>query len=181
MRIETERLILRDFREDDIPRMLEWWGDPRYQRFYPVVANLDRAVRDLAAMFIAAQAEEPRRKWQLAVTVRGDDQIIGTCGVRINDPELAEANIGYELHPDHWGNGYATEAATAILRYGFEELDMHRIWAECVADNTGSARVLEKVGMRREAHFREHQYFRDRWWDTYIYAILASDWRERRG
>ena len=56
-------------------------------------------------------------------------------------------------------------------------LGAHRIWAECVADNTGSARVLEKLGMRREAHFREHQYYRDRWWDTLIYSILAHEWR----
>jgi RimJ/RimL family protein N-acetyltransferase len=179
MRIETERLILREFREDDIPLMLDWWNDPRYQRYYAELTDPEPVVRDLAAMFVAAQSEEPRRKWQLAVTVRGNDQIVGTCGVRVNDAELAEANIGYELHPDQWGNGYATEAATAILRFGFAELGMHRIWAECVAENTGSARVLEKAGMRQEARFREHQYFRNRWWDTLIYAILASEWQER--
>jgi ribosomal-protein-alanine N-acetyltransferase len=179
MRIETERLILREFREDDIPLILAWWNDPRYQRYYAELADSEPIVRDLAAKFVAAQLEEPRRKWQLAVTIRGNDQIVGTCGVRVNDAELAEANIGYELHPDQWGNGYATEAATAILRFGFGELGMHRIWAECVADNTGSARVLEKVGMRQEARFREHQYFRNRWWDTLIFAILAGEWHER--
>ena len=103
--------------------------------------------------------------------------MIGDCGIRVNDPDLGEANIGYEFHPDQWGNGYATEAATAIVRFGFAELGLHRIWAECVADNTGSAHVLEKLGMRREANFHEHQRYRGRWWDTLIYAILDHEWR----
>lgn len=176
MRIETERLILREFQEDDWPAVLAYWNDPRYQRFYPDLPNPERVVRDFVEMFIASQLEQPRRAWQLAVVGKDDGRLIGNCGIRVNDPELGEANIGYELNPRDWGNGYATEAATAIVRFGFEERGLHRIWAECVADNTSSARVLEKLGMRREAHFREHQYYRDRWWDTFIYAILNHEW-----
>ena len=71
----------------------------------------------------------------------------------------------------------ATEAARAMMRFGFAELGVHRIWAECVADNVASARVLDQLGMRREARFREHQWARGRWWDTLIYAILDHEWR----
>ena len=177
MEIDTRRLHLREFCEDDWPAMLAYWNDPGSQRYNPDLPDREAFVRDLVAMFVASQAEEPRRKWQLALLNKQDGRLIGNCGIRVNDAELREANIGYELDPAVWGRGYATEAASAILRFGFEELKLHRIWAECVADNTGSARVLEKLGMRREAHFREHQYYRDRWWDTLIYAILDHEWR----
>jgi RimJ/RimL family protein N-acetyltransferase len=176
VRIETERLILRDFRDDDRHAMLAYWNDPRYQRYYAEV-DAEQMVRQLVDWFVEQQAEQPRQKWQLAITLKEDGRFIGNCGVRVNDARLREGNIGYELHPDCWGHGYATEAARAVLRFGFEQAGLHRVWAECVADNIGSQRVLEKLGMRREAHFREHQWYRDRWWDNLIYAILDHEWR----
>lgn len=177
MRIESERLILREFREADWPDMLAYWSDPRYQRYYPDTEHVERTVRDLVGRLVAAQAEQPRRTWQLAITSQAGACLIGNCGIRVNDPERREANVGYELDPRHWGRGYATEAARAILSFGFDALGLHRVWAECVADNAASARVLEKLGMRREAHFREHQWYKGRWWDTLIYAILDHEWR----
>jgi RimJ/RimL family protein N-acetyltransferase len=176
MQLETQRLIMRDYRADEWPTMAAYWADPRYQRYYPEDERQDETVRKLVASFVAAQTAQPRRKWQLALVTRDGGRLIGNCGIRVNDPDLREANIGYELDPEFWGQGYASEAARAILRFGFEELGMHRVWAECVADNAGSVRVLEKLGMRREAHFRELQRFRERWWDGYIYAILDHEW-----
>lgn len=108
---------------------------------------------------------------------RADGRLIGNSGIRVNDPEQREATIGYELDPRVWGHGFATEAAGAILAFGFERLDLHRVWAECVADNAASARVLEKLGLRREAHFRQHRWYRGRWWDTLVFAILAEEWQ----
>lgn len=177
MRIDTARLTVREFREDDWPAMHAYWSDPRYQRFNPEVENIERAVRDLVGRFVASQTEEPRRMWQLAVVDRADGRLIGNCGIRVNDSAQREANIGYELNPDDWGRGFATEAARAIIGFGFGELGLHRVWAECVADNAGSAGVLEKLGLRREAHFRQHRWSKDRWWDTLIYAILDDEWR----
>ncbi len=79
--------------------------------------------------------------FQLAIERKDDGRMIGNCGIRVNAPEHREANIGYELNPDAWGQGFATEAATAIVRFGFEELGLHRIWAEVNAENAGSVRV----------------------------------------
>lgn len=177
MRIETERLLLREFCAEDWTALAGYWADPRYQRFYAPVPDVERAVRDLVGRFVAAQEERPRRTWQLAIVDPGDGRLLGNAGLRVNDAALGEGNIGYELAPDHWGRGYATEAARAMLDLGFGELGLHRIWAECVADNAASARVLEKLGMRREAHLREHRRERDRWWDTLIYAMLDREWR----
>ncbi|CAN5624532.1 GNAT family protein [soil metagenome] len=176
MQIETERLILREFREDDCRAMSAYWENPLYQRYNPEVDDAGAVARHLCRTFIATQSDEPRRKWQLAVTLKDSGDLIGNCGIRVNAPEHCEANIGYELNPDDWGQGFATEAATAIIRFGFEDLGLHRIWAECNAENAGSIRVLTKLGMQREARFREHQWFRNRWWDTEIYAILDCEW-----
>lgn len=176
MQLETERLILRDFIEDDWQAMAGYWRDPRYQRYYAEVDDIEETVWHLVTIFIAGQHEDPRRRWQLAVERKDDGRMIGNCGIRINAPEHREANIGYELNPDEWGQGFATEAASAIVRFGFEDLGLHRIWAECNAENTDSIRVLTKLGMRREARFREHQWFRGRWWDTLIYAVLEDEW-----
>jgi RimJ/RimL family protein N-acetyltransferase len=180
MQITTARLTLRDFREDDWEAMHAYWSDPRYQRFYPELEDREGMVRELVGRFTTAQAQEPRRSWQLAILNPEDGRLIGNCGVRINNPELHEANIGFELNPDFWGHGYGTEAARAVVAFGFDELGLHRIWAECLADNRASAHVLEKLGMRREAHFHEQQHFRGRWWDTLIYAMLDHEWQAHR-
>jgi RimJ/RimL family protein N-acetyltransferase len=178
VRIETARLVLREYTEEDWPEVLAYQSDPRYLRFYHWTGREAAAVQEFVGAFIARQRDEPRNVFQLAITLPSDGgRLIGSCGVRVNDRARREGNIGYELNPEYWGRGYATEAARAMLRYGFEHLELHRIWAELNADNAGSARVLEKLGMCREAHFREHDYFKGRWWDTLIYASLDREWR----
>ena len=178
--LTTDRLILRDFKESDWETVLNYQSDPLYLRYNPWTERTEEDARAFVGIFVAHQAEQPRLKFQLALILKETGQLIGNCGVRVNDPELREANIGYELDSRYWGNGYATEAAREILRFGFEELDMHRIWASCLAENTGSSHVLEKLGMVQEAHFQEKKYFKDRWWDEKIYAILVSTWHEER-
>src|SRR5207248_8877867 len=98
--------------------------------------------------------DEPREVFQLAITLPDEEgQLIGSCGVRVNDRTRREGNIGYELTPDFWGRGYATEAAWAMLSYGFDRLGLHRIWAELNAENAASAHVLEKVACDRKHTF----------------------------
>jgi RimJ/RimL family protein N-acetyltransferase len=179
--IQTARLVLREYTHADWPTVLAYQSDPRYLRYYPWSEREAATVRDWVASLIARQSEEPRDVFQLAITLpERDALLIGSCGVRVNDRPRREGNIGYELNPEYWGHGYATEAAWAMLRFGFEELALHRLWAELNADNTASAHVLEKVGMRREAHFREQDYFKGRWWDGLVYAMLDHQWRSRR-
>lgn len=176
MQLETERLLLREFTEPDWEAITAYQNDPRYLRYYHWTERTAEDVQAFVKMFLDQQNERPRRKYQFAVVVKERGQIIGNCGIRVNDPELREANIGYELAPQHWGSGYATEAAMEILRFGFAELGMHRIWAETIADNTGSAHVLEKLGMRQEAHEREKEWIKGRWYDSLTYAILDHEW-----
>lgn len=92
-----------------------------------------------------------------------------------------EADLGYELNPDYWGCGYATEAAAALIDWGFAQLGLHRVWAWCIADNARSARVLERLGMYLEGRQREKVWMGDRWADALLYGILVHEWREGRG
>ena len=178
MRIETEPLVLREFVADDWAAILAYQSDPRYLRYYDWTGRTEREVRGFVQIFLDQQAARPRHKFQLVITLRGDDRALGNCGIRLAAPGARVADIGYELAPAHWGHGYATEAARAILAFGFVRLGIHRAWASCVADNTASARVLTKLGMRREAHLREVAHYKGRWWDEQIYAILEDEWGE---
>src|SRR5688500_5119119 len=176
MLLTTERLLLRDFVPSDWVAVLAYQQDPLYLRYNEWTSRTAEEVRDFIQMFLDQQRQYPRIKFQFAITLKSNGQLIGNCGIRRESPETHEADIGYELDPKYWGKGYATEAARAVLQFGFTQLSLHRISAWCVADNIGSAHVLEKLGMRQEGRLREHQYFKDRWWDTLLYAILYEEW-----
>lgn len=177
MKLETERLILRDFVEEDWQRAFEYESNPLYLRYYEWTERTPEGVREFIDRFLAHQQQKPRIKYQLAMVLKSNHLLIGSCGVRMDKADAVEANIGYELDPDYWNQGYATEAAHAIVDFGFQHFGVHRIWAECIADNIGSAHVLEKLGMKLEGRLRENNYFKGRWWDTLIYGILAPEWQ----
>lgn len=175
MEIRTARLVLREFNADDWQAVLAYQSDPRYLRFYEWDTRTAEQVRAFTQMFISWQGHVPRAKFQLAITYA--DQLIGNAGVRLTRRETREAEIGYELDPNVWGNGYATEAACALRDFGFRELRLHRLTARCLAENIASARVLEKLGLHREGCLREREFFKGRWWDELVYAQLEREWR----
>ncbi|MDX1414770.1 MAG: GNAT family N-acetyltransferase [Candidatus Promineifilaceae bacterium] len=176
MILTTGRLCLREFEDRDWERVIAYQSNPLYLRYYHWTKRSEADVQAFVQMFLDAQQERPRRTFQLAVTLRHSGLLIGNCGIRINNPSLREANIGYELDNEYWGNGYATEAARAILEFGFQELRLRRVWANTLAVNKGSARVLEKLGMRLECREIEKEFIKDRWYDSLTYAILDREW-----
>ena len=176
MELHTDRLLLREFVTADWPAVLAYQRDPRYLQYYEWADRTPGDVQRFVQRFLDQQDEQPRRKFQLAVVLKASGQLIGNCGIRKASAEAHEADIGYELSPDHWGHGYATEAARAIVQFGFAALNVHRIWAWCIADNVASARVLEKLGFRLEGRLREKEYFKGRWWDTLMYGLLEDEW-----
>jgi RimJ/RimL family protein N-acetyltransferase len=180
MELVTERLILREFRADDWPAVLAYQSDPRYLRYYEWTERTPGEAQAFVRMFLDQQQTRPRTRFQLAVTLKETQHLIGNCGIRLGRVGAHEGDIGYELDPRFWGRGYATEAARAIVLFGFSELDLHRVWSWCIADNVGSARVLEKVGMRLEGRQRDKEWFKGRWWDVLLYAILEDEWRAQQ-
>jgi ribosomal-protein-alanine N-acetyltransferase len=181
MELWTTRLHLREFVETDWPAVLAYQQNPLYLRYYEWESRDEQGVREFLKMFLNNQKQERRHKFQMAVTLRATGQLIGNCGVRTDEPGSRVGDIGYEFAPEYWGQGYATEAASEIVRFGFDELRLHRIWSWCVVDNVGSWRVMEKIGMHREGRLRENEFYRGRWWDTLMYAILENEWRDQVG
>ena len=181
MQILTERLLLREYTETDWPAVLEYQRDPRYLRFNSWNDRTEEQVRAFVQAFVDAQREQPRKRFAFAVTLKANGQLIGNCNIRKNRPEDRVAEMGYEIAPLYWGKGYATEAARAIVELGFGPLDLHRVSAWCIAENTGSSRVLEKLGMRLEGRLREQEWVKGRWWDELLYAILDREYSEQSG
>lgn len=181
MMLTTERLLLREFTTDDWPEVLAYQTDPRYLRYYPWATRTEDQVRAFVGAFVEQQLEQPRYKFQFAVVLHAEDRLIGTCGLRKENPEASSADLGYELAPACWGYGYATEAAHALLTFGFQKLRLHRTSARCLAQNAASVHVLEKLGMRLEGRLRDHEWFKGRYWDTLLYGILEQEWRAQVG
>lgn len=179
MILETERLLMRDFVESDWEAVLAYQTDPLYLRYNHWTERSEAGVRAFVQMFIDHQKQQPRQKFQLALVLKSENRLIGNCGIRINNLKAREANIGYELDSRYWGRGYATEAARAILRFGFETLAMRRIWAQTIAENVGSARVLEKIGMHLEVRLPQKEFIKGKWRDHLLYAILDHEWQNR--
>jgi len=174
----TERLVIRQVREDDIDRMLEFRNKPEVYRWL---------------LRTEVEADAFRATWMGTLTNPLDHSavvelagvVIGTASLEVRDaigqdhaePTVrAEAEIGYILDPAYAGQGFATEIARALLGICFEELGLHRVTAGCFADNTASWWVLEKVGMRREEHgVRDSWHAELGWVDGYTYAILREE------
>lgn len=96
----------------------------------------------------------------------------------IADNSNRVGEMGYVVNPDYWGQGIATEAAHLLIKFGFQEMKLHRIFATCDPRNIGSAKVLEKIGLTKEGRIREHKLIRDGWRDSFLYSILEHEWRK---
>lgn len=181
MELTTRRLRLREFKEEDWRATLAYQKDPRYLQFYEWEERNEPEVKHLIEMFIHWQKETPRRKYQLAVCLAGEDELIGNCGIRKDRAEARLADMGYEIAPQHWGRGYATEAARRIVQFGFEALGVERITAEFVEENARSRRVLEKAGLKFDHRREARLWFKGRDWNTLVYAIEAPGERKVEG
>jgi RimJ/RimL family protein N-acetyltransferase len=178
--LQTDRLTLRDFVVDDWRAVHVYAADPEVVRYMEWGPNDEASTRAFIQRVVAFQHDEPRRDFELAITLRAGGDLIGGCGFHISDAQNLVGWLGYILARDRWGQGYATETARALLRFGFERFGLHRIWATCDPRNVASAHILEKIGMRREGHLRENKLQRGSWRDSYLYAILEDEFRGQK-
>ncbi|MGA8117215.1 MAG: GNAT family protein [Actinocatenispora sp.] len=178
--LRTGRLLLRAYTEDDLDFVYDLESRPEVARY------LFWSPRDREQ----ARTSLRRKIADTALRAEGDTLtalvLNAETGERIGDAQLfwisqdrRQGEIGYVIHPDQAGHGYATEAAAAMLRLGFEGLDLHRITGRLDNRNAASARVLERLGMRREACLVHNQYYKGEWADEVVYGMLADEWRAR--
>lgn len=173
MRLETERLILREFTREDAQAVHRYASDPVVTAHMIWGPNTEAETQAFIEMVLDMQNQAPRSGFELAVELKISGELIGGCGLHAIEPKQGE--IGYCFAKEHWGNGYASEAASALLRFGFRGLGLHRIYATCRPANTGSAAVMRKIGMTYEGHLRGHMYHKGGWHDSYQYSILEHE------
>ncbi|MFD9209719.1 GNAT family N-acetyltransferase [Streptomyces sioyaensis] len=179
--IRTERLDLRPVTLDDVAAIHAYRRRPEVSRYLYSDPFDEAASRDfVASRSTRTTLRESGDGLQLAVVVRDSGTLVGDVTFVWKSSAHRQGGIGYVFHPDHAGHGYATEASRALLKLGFEELQLHRIQAELDGRNTASARLLERLGMRREGHLRENEFLDGEWADEVIYAMLAREWRAQR-
>ncbi|MEA3404189.1 MAG: GNAT family protein [Pseudomonadota bacterium] len=172
--LKTRNLILRDFSIDDLNGYVAFTQDEKYQRFYSESdCSLEKS-RELVESFVEQSLESPRTKYQLAITEKGKQEIIGTCGLRLEAE--GQASIGCGVAREQQCSGYAEEAMSMLVHFGFQELEVHRVYAETIEENRAAINLCKKFGMRVEAKFIEHRYFKGRWWNTVLLALLKSEW-----
>jgi RimJ/RimL family protein N-acetyltransferase len=174
--IMTKRLVLRDFEKEDWKSVHDYASDPEVVRYVDFGPNSEEESRVFIQKAFEQQSEKPRRNFTLAIVAKAQNVFIGGCGIYVSNPDNREGYIGYVLNRNFWGQGYATEAAQGLLEFGFNKLKLHRIFAYCYPENTASAHVLEKIGMRWEGHLRENGWVKGRWRDSLLYAILEHEW-----
>lgn len=178
--IETDRLTLRQFTEDDLDAL------HAYQRLPEVTRYLYWDPRDRAGTMeslkkrIAVPALEKQGDiLVLAVIVRETGALAGEVNLAWLSEEFRQGEFGFVFNPAQHGRGYAREAAAVMLRLGFEGLGLHRIVGRCDGRNEASARLMAKLGMRREAHLVQNEIVKGEWTDEIVYAMLADEWADR--
>ncbi|KKB79869.1 hypothetical protein VW35_05095 [Devosia soli] len=177
--IVTPRLILRPFTRGDVDAVFDYRGR-RDVAFYLFDGPLSRDEVATAVQQRVVQIgwNEPEDKIVLGAELRETGTLIGELSLIWRSEEARQAEVGWIFHPEYQGRGYATEAAGAMFDLAFRDASIHRIFARCDARNGSSWRLMERLGMRREAHFREHAIFKGGWDEEFIYAVLRREWRD---
>jgi [ribosomal protein S5]-alanine N-acetyltransferase len=170
--LETARLLIREFKKDDWRAAHEYGSDPDVVKYVLFGPNTEKDTRNFVQKVIECQKVQPRVLFSLALEVKTTNQMIGSCEIKITDAPNQTGEIGYILNRNYWNQGYISEAARAVVSFGFEKLRLHRIYATCDPANTGSYRVMEKIGMKREGYLRECKLIKGSWRDCLIYSIL---------
>jgi len=177
MELITSRLLLREFVEGDYQALRDLDSRPEmhtYEREVPGEAETRKTLDEL----IKNQQEEPRTTYRLAISIPPHETARGILKLSQQWEAIREWEVGWALHPEEWGNGYAVEAARGVMDWAFDELNVHRIVAFCHAGNSASVRVMEKLGMHQDGRLRETRWLMGQWWDEYVYSILEKEWKD---
>jgi [ribosomal protein S5]-alanine N-acetyltransferase len=175
MEIKSERLILKELREEDLDFIYKMSKEPLVYYYEDDEEPSKEETIKKYSKRIATMKEEPHQYLIFLIHILPEEIPIGVVFVQLNWEEMREWEIGYEVHPDYWGNGYATEAVKLLLKHSFEKLNAHKVVGFCNANNKKSANVMERVGMQRDGILREGRLWQGKWCDEYVYSILERE------
>ncbi|WP_102274144.1 GNAT family N-acetyltransferase [Cytobacillus massiliigabonensis] len=175
--LETDRLLLREIYLYDAPNMFSYFSKDEVTKYYDLESfTSEKEAEDLIRRFQQRYSERKQIRW--AITLRDNsDQLIGTCGFHAIEEEHYKAEIGYELHPDFWGQGIMTEVIEAVIQYGFKSMQLNRIEAFYDPRNGSSGRVLEKNGFEFEGILKKRYFEKGKFVDAAVSAILNENIR----
>lgn len=174
----SERLSLREFMEDDWAAVHSYASQATVCHYQPWGPNTEVDSQEYVQQVIQDAAQKPRRRYALAIEM--NEAMVGTGEISIEDIHHQVGVIAYIVHPDYWGQGIATEVARLLIDFGFQALNLHRIYATCDCRNIGSAKVLEKAGMIKDGRLREHLWIKGGWRDSYLYSVLEQEWKREK-
>jgi RimJ/RimL family protein N-acetyltransferase len=179
--LRTDRLLLRRFRADDAGTLAAYRSLPEVARYQSWDAPYPEAqARELVAGLGRVHPDTRGEWFAFAVTDPATGAVLGDVAACTDGDDPRLATFGVTFSPAAQGHGFATEAVTALLDYLFLDRGKHRVTADCDARNSASAALLERVGMRREAHHLRSAWWKGEWTDEYVYAVLAEEWPTRR-
>ncbi len=175
--LSTERLILRELTLNDVEDHFTLFSDPQIaeahgQRPFQKIADSEWFIN----YYTDAFARKEAIRW--GFVLKGETAVIGTCGFHTLSKRHHRAEIGYELHPTYWRQGIASEAIKAILRFGFQEMGLHRIEANVDPNNNASASLLRKLGFKEEGYLRERFYDNGRFVDDWYFSLLVHEFNQ---
>lgn len=174
--LQTERLILRNMSEKDTPFIFQQFSDPQVTQYLmdePPVAEMEEA-QAIVDYYLHPEGKNHNR-W--IILRKTDQRPIGTCGFHKWDQAHQRAEIGYDLAADCWGQGFMTEVLRAVIRNGFERMNLNRIDAIVYAGNPRSIGVLQKMGFKQEGILREYYYLNETFYDHLFLGLLRRDWK----
>ncbi|EJK87576.1 GNAT family N-acetyltransferase [Agrobacterium rhizogenes] len=177
----TERLILRGFMPEDFEAYSAYRSQPSIYRFLYRDPPSAEALRERFDASLNSCLSEDGSSLRWAVLRREDGALLGDVSLKLTSKAALQAEVGYIFNPAYAGKGYATEAVRTIIDLGFDKLGFHRIFARLDAQNNASVGVVERLGLRREAHLIENDRFNGVWGDEYIYAVLSHQWADGAG
>ena len=173
--LESERLILRRLAYSDLAPFLAYRNDPEVARYQDWESYTEREALDFIREMSSSEPGTPGEWFQFAIELKETSTLLGDCALKVEE-DGRQAEVGFTLSREHQGKGYASEAISCLLDYAFGVLGLHRIVAITDQENKSSFALLERLGMRREGHFIQNVWFKGRWANEYLYAMLADEW-----
>lgn len=176
--LKTDRLILRPFERSDLDDVLGYYSLPEVQRYLDWKArDKSEAKAAFEAMRKQKRLTRPGETLTLAIVRKSDGAVMGHVSLRWTDATAGQGEIRFAVAPVYRRHGYCREAVTAMMDLAFDEYRLHRIFAVTAGDNEASAKLLRNLGMRLEAHYREHALFQGEWDEELHFAVLSREWK----
>ena len=174
--LETPRLRLRHFRDADLALFMAYRNDPEVARYQGWEGISEPEARAFLQEQKEIQPGVPGQWFQIAIELKETGVLVGDCALKIEEHDERQAEIGYTLSRAYQGRGIASEAVSCVLEYAFVTLGLHRVIAITACENVASVALLERLGLRREGHFRQSVWLKGKWEDEFLYAMLQEEW-----